>query len=170
MAEAMLRARLAQRGVVATVRSAGTRAVGGPADPHAVEVLAERGLDLGAHQSLPLRGELVASADLVLAMAREHLREAVVASPGSLPRSFTLKELVRRGEAVGARGRDEDLAAWLQRAGAGRSTAALMGRDPRDDVADPIGRPRADFARTRDELEGLLDRLVPLAWPAGATA
>jgi protein-tyrosine phosphatase len=169
MAEALLRSRLAARGVAARVHSAGTRAVGGPASAHAVDVLAAAGLDLSAHESRTLQRDAVASADLVLAMAREHLREAVVAHPAVLKRAFTLKELVRRGEAIGPRPADEPIEAWLERAGAGRSTAGLMGRDPRDDVADPIGLPRAEYERTHRELADLVDRLVALAWPPGTT-
>jgi len=168
MAEALLAHRLRAAGVAATVRSAGTRAVGGPASGHAVDVLAGVGLDLSRHESRPLDRQAVASADLVLAMAREHLREAVVLDRRSLPKSFTLKELVRRGGAVGPRRPGEALADWLQRAAAGRSTAALMGSDPIDDVTDPIGRPRADYERTHAELAELVDRLVALAWPPGA--
>jgi len=168
MAEALLRARLEARGVDATVRSAGTRAVGGPASAHAVDVLAEAGLDLRGHESRQLARDDVARADLVLAMAREHLREAVVAHPPALTKAFTLKELVRRAEAAGPRAADEALGAWLRRVGTGRSTAGLMGRDPRDDVDDPIGRPRAVYERTYAELVDLVDRLVPLAWPPDA--
>ena len=34
--------------------------------------------------------------DLVLTMTREHLREVVALDPGAWPRTFTLKEIVRR--------------------------------------------------------------------------
>ena len=57
MAEALLRTRMAEAGADGPeVRSVGTAAVGGPATPAAVEVLADRGIDLSGHVSRPDRG------------------------------------------------------------------------------------------------------------------
>ncbi len=80
-------------------------------------------------------------------MAREHVREAVVLASAAFPKVFTLKELVRRGEAIGPRGADESLADWLARAHAGRTSADLMGNSDADDIADPIGMPRSAYQR-----------------------
>jgi protein-tyrosine phosphatase len=75
MAEALLRERFARRGR-GTVSSAGIAAlVGRPADPIAVELMSERGLDLGAHRARQLTAELVTAADLVLVMEAGHQRE-----------------------------------------------------------------------------------------------
>ena len=55
MAEALLRTRMAEADADGPeVRSVGTAAVGGPATPAAVEVLADRGIDLSGHVSRPL--------------------------------------------------------------------------------------------------------------------
>jgi protein-tyrosine phosphatase len=68
MAEGLLRARFAARGR-GTVASAGIAAlVGLPADPVAVALLAERGLDLSAHRARQLTPEMIADADLVVVM------------------------------------------------------------------------------------------------------
>ncbi|HEY9556191.1 MAG TPA: hypothetical protein VIR58_05620, partial [Acidimicrobiales bacterium] len=109
-------------------------------------------------------------ADLVVGMAREHVREVAVLDPGALARTFTLKELVRAGAAIGHRRPDEALDAWLRRAGAGRRKDLLVGvgHDDSYDIEDPVGRGRDDYEITADELDGLLARLVELAWPAGA--
>ena len=40
-----------------------------------------------------------------------------------------------------------------------------MGYDDAYDIADPVGGSRADYEATADELDGLLGRLVALAWP-----
>jgi len=89
---------------------------------------------------------------LVIAMTREHLREAVVTSPASFPRVFTLRELVRRlGESPGAS---------LAELHAGRTTADYMRSDPADDVADPIGRAKTVYADTAAELDSLFTTLV----------
>ena len=59
-------------------------------------VLAGRGLDISSHRSRTMSRQLLAEADLVVGMAREHVREAVLAVPDLWARAFTLKELVRR--------------------------------------------------------------------------
>ena len=67
MAEAMLRARLGRRPRF-EVSSAGVGAlVGHPADPFAMELMRERGLDIAAHRARQVTPELVAAHDLVLA-------------------------------------------------------------------------------------------------------
>jgi hypothetical protein len=81
------------------------------------------------------------------------------------PRAFTLKELVRRGEAIGPRGAGEPLEAWLAAAGEGRRRADLVGDDPLDDVADPVGGPERLYAATADELQDLVTRLADVAFP-----
>ena len=68
MAEGLLRVRFAARGR-GTVTSAGLAALAGrPADPLAVALLAERGVDISAHRARQLTPELVAGADLVIVM------------------------------------------------------------------------------------------------------
>jgi protein-tyrosine phosphatase len=146
------------------VRSAGLLEAGNPAQSHGVAILSQRGIDLSAHRSQSMTAQLVREADLVLAMAREHLREAVVLAPDAWPRTFTLRELVRRGEEIGPRAPDESVEAWLARAHAGRSTSALMGSSREDDIADPIGQPRAAYERMVTQLDDLLERLVRLVW------
>jgi protein-tyrosine-phosphatase len=168
MAEALLRHRLGERGVDAHVHSAGLRLVGEPASANGVDVMAERGIDLSAHRSRIVDRQLLEHADLVLAMAREHLREGVLAAPDTWGRAFTLKELVRRGEIIGPRAPGESLEAWLARAHSGRNRTELLGASADDDVDDPIGMSRSAYEQTADELTDLVDRLVGLAWPAAA--
>ena len=160
----MLRQRLFDLDVEARVRSAGLLEAGQPAHTHSVETLAEQGLDIARHRSRRLTAPIVGSADLVLGMARQHVREAVVMDPTAFPRIFTLKELVRRGELIGPRGAGETEAEWLARAHAGRTTADLMGDSDTDDVPDPIGLPRTAYHRMVEELDTQLDRLVALLW------
>lgn len=195
MAEALLRDRLARRGVAARVRSAGLLSEGVAASAHSVRTMAERGLALDDHRSTPLTADAVAQADLVVGMAREHVREAAVLEGDALGRAFTLKELVRRAEIVGPRraaanvpapdarsaatsatneaspSSDDGLepfASWLQRVAVGRQGLDLLGANPADDVLDPIGRSRRTYARTAVEIEDLVDRFVALAFPVEA--
>lgn len=165
MGEALLADRLNRRGIDAVVSSAGLLFSGRPATDHAVAVLAERGLDHSSHRSRVMDTGILESADLILAMTREHLREAAVLNPSTFDRTFTLKELVRRGESAGARAPDQPLSEWLAKIGAGRDRMEMLGRSGDDDVADPYGMERHDYERTCAEIEGLIDRLVDLAWP-----
>jgi hypothetical protein len=97
-------------------------------------------------------------------MERSHVREAVVTAPEVFSRTFTLKELVRRGRRVGPRRPDEPLDDWLAKAHEGRTPRELLGGSTEDDVDDPIGQPRAAYERMVAELDGLLDELVWLVW------
>ena len=169
MAEVLLRHRFGDLGLEAQVRSAGLLQSGQPASAHGVDILHGRGLDMTAHRSRSMSRDILSSADLVLGMAREHVREAVVLDPALWRRTFTLKELVRRGEAVGPRGAEEPLADWLERVGQGRRIADLTGSSPADDVADPIGGPRSAYERMAAELDDLIDRLVAVAFAGALT-
>jgi len=165
MAEAFLQHRLQRQGVEARVHSAGLLRAGVPASEHGVAVLRGLGLDLGAHRSTTMTKQLLQGADLVLGMAREHVRAAVVEEPQVWPRAFTLKELVRRGAEVGPRTEGQPFEEWLEKCHAGRLTGDLLGTSGADDVADPIGLPRAVYERTAAELYDLVDRLADLAFP-----
>jgi protein-tyrosine phosphatase len=82
MAEALLRARLHARNPDAVVESAGIAAlVGKPADPIAVALMSERGLDLSAHRARQLTPELARRFELVLVMEAGHQREVEAAVP-----------------------------------------------------------------------------------------
>lgn len=162
MAEGLLRDRLARRGVPAHVHSAGLLDDGQPASAHGVDILRGRGVDLSDHRSTTLTPDLVTSADLVLGMARLHVREAVVLRPKVWPKAFTLKELVRRGEDVGPRSAGQPLQEWLDKAHVGRAHTDLLGEASDDDIFDPIGSSRAVYERTADEITDLIDRLVAL--------
>lgn len=165
MAAALLAHRLAQTGVPAVVRSAGTHATGLAVSPHGVAALAERGVTLTGHVPRRLDVPMVAAdgADLVLAMTREHRRAVVLLDPSAWPRAFTLRELVRLGRSHGGRGDDETLAGWLARLSATRLRADLFRDDPSDDIADPYGGTVGDYRDTARELEGLTAELVMLA-------
>jgi protein-tyrosine phosphatase len=83
MADALLADRLRRLGVTAVVESAGIAAlVGHPADPEAVALLADRGLDLSAHRARQLTPALIKSFELILVMEREQQRavEAILPS------------------------------------------------------------------------------------------
>jgi len=164
MAAPLLAGRLARLGETVPVRSAGMNGDGAPPDPAAVTVMAGYGIDIASHRSRMAGPGDLAQASLVLAMAREHLRFAVVTEPDAWPRAFTLKEIVRRGEQIGPRAPGEPFGAWLARAHEGRERALLLGESARDDVPDPTGGPPRGYASTAALLDGLIATLVELGW------
>ncbi len=73
MAEALLRQRLEPAGGW-QIESAGTWGLDGhPASSHAIQVMDERGLDITSHSSRTVDYDIIAGADLVLAMTRNHV-------------------------------------------------------------------------------------------------
>jgi protein-tyrosine phosphatase len=164
MAEAFLRHRLADLGVEAHVHSAGLLHDGQRAAAEGIQAMGALGLDTTAHRSRRMTADMVEQADLVVGMAREHVREAVLLSPGAWPKAFTLKELVRRGEQAGPRADGQLFDEWLAKLHAGRQRQDVLGSSPEDDVADPIGLGREDYRRTAADIEGLVSRLVDLVW------
>ena len=168
LAEAMLRARLVDREPTVSVTSAGVLARPGPVDPRTAEQLRARHLPVPPTTGRRVDRRLLGQADLVIGMARHHVREAVVFDRGVFPRGFTLKELVERAETLGPRQPDESFRAWLARAHEGRSTAQLLDESGGVDVADPVVPGARTFDRTAAEIDELLGRLVELAWPRAA--
>lgn len=158
----LLQQRLDEAGRPAVVTSAGTH--GGQLDPHhdTVRAAAIRGVSLDGHRSRLLTGELIRhdGADLVITMTREHLRAVIGVEPGAWPRTFTLKELTRRGLSapLGAVGLRE----WLAAAGEGRRAADLMRPSVDDDIGDPYGGPYPEHLAMVDEVDDLVTRLVRL--------
>lgn len=164
MAAALLARRLAALGVTVPVRSAGMTGGGDPPHPEVISVMASYGIQIASHRSRVVCAADLASATLVLAMARDHLRYAAATEPGAWPRAFTLKELVRRGERIGPRLPGEPLSSWLSRVQAGRERASLLGDSPDDDVADPAGGPFRGYADTAGLLDRLVTSLAELGW------
>ncbi len=164
MAEAFLRRTVLARGIDAVVSSAGMASSGEPATADGVDVMAARGIDITGHSSRRMNEKLLGSGDLILGMTREHVRESVVLRPEVYSRTFTLKEIVRRGTDAGARGETESIRQWLDRLHYGRLPTQQLGESPVDDVADPIGQGPAHYERTALELDELTNRLVDLLW------
>ena len=168
MATAMLARELAARGQHARVTSAGMAADRtAPVPGEVAAVLADYGLDVTGHRSTPVTAADLARADLVLTMAREHLRQAVVLEPLAWPRAFTLRELARRGALAGPRAPGESIAAWLARAHAGRSRMALLGDGEPDDVPDPFGGRLSDYQRAAAQISSAVGEVADLGWGPG---
>jgi protein-tyrosine phosphatase len=162
MAQAMLSARLVPRGVTAGVHSAGMLSGGRRPPPEVISVMAARGLDVTGHRSRTVTAADLAVADLILGLAREHVRHATVLWPAAWPRAFTIRELLRRGHQAGARSPGEPFGDWLTRVAADRGRRDLLGSSPADDVADPAGGPLRGYQATAELLDRLTRDLVEL--------
>ena len=166
----LLREELARAGITSvTVRSAGIAEadVGTPLD--LVDEAQQFGIDLADHIPHVVDTAEIDAADLVIGMTREHLRETVVAVPSSFSKTFTLREIVRRGLLEGTRSTGENLRAWLARLHVGRRRADFIGASLEDDVLDPMGGMAEDYRFMLAELATLTEALRELAWPTDAT-
>lgn len=162
VAEAFLRTALVRRlgDDAPTVSSAGVIGrPGGPAMAESVRAAAERGADISSHVVRRLDHDLIADADLVLAMAAEHRSEVRRLLPEAASRTFTLKELVRLVERLPNGGGAFDLRAAV--AGADRLRSSGFGGNAHDeDIADPLGMAYESYRAVAWELDGWCERLA----------
>ncbi len=165
MAQAFLGAIVRDRGLDITVESAGLLEGDRSVPPSVLDVIGRDGLDMSTHRSRLIDAEAVGRADLLMGMAREHVREAVLLDPSAWPRSFTLKELVRLGEQIGGRQRGQALSHWLKTVSACRRRDSLLGWSSVDDIEDPVGATPEKLRATGQELCELVSRLLTLIVP-----
>jgi protein-tyrosine phosphatase len=138
--------------------SAGTMATPGqPMQPRALEVATELGAgpSIASHRARQLTVDMIADADLVLAMARDNRRQIAQLSPGASRKMFTLRELARIATGLAADPIGALPAASMPLSVADPQTAlgrfaARRGYFPgedaaSDDVIDPIGRTSAAY-------------------------
>jgi protein-tyrosine phosphatase len=111
----------------------------------------ELGYDFRQHLSREIDIGDFRGFDLVLTMEREQARELVAADPDMWPRIFTLKQFAR-WLTEHPRPTRAHVGSWLDATAADRSRVTILGHDPYDDVADPIGRPAAAWWAMVDEL------------------
>lgn len=155
-----------------SVQSAGVGAlVGhGVADP-AQLLAADLGLDMSEHVARQLDVSLIRKADLILAMARDHRRHVVEATPTALRRTFTIRELARIADVAqdhltsaiteaGAKTPDEALRAAVAVASAIRGTVPPPERADEFDVIDPYGRGISAYQQSFTELIPAAERVA----------
>jgi hypothetical protein len=86
----------------------------------------------------------------------------VLCAPGTFPKVYTLRELARRGAAVGSRSDDQTVADWLTQVHAGRRPTDLLGMSADDDIADPTGSNAVDHRTTAEEIDALTGVVLDL--------
>jgi protein-tyrosine-phosphatase len=97
MAEALLRARLDQDPDRREwqVGSAGTWAADGrAASAYAIEEMALRDIDISPHRARSVNRELMVEADLVLAMAQDHVHMLTATFPDQVHKIYLLSEMI----------------------------------------------------------------------------
>lgn len=136
------------------VSSGGTRAmVGDPMQMQSQEILEGYGGDATGFVARLLTPELVADADLVLALTRRHRSEVVQLHPRATRYTFTLRELARLvpGEPLPGETPGERLRALVPLAASRRGLVPVD--DPADDdIVDPYRREQSVY----DEMASVL--------------
>ena len=166
MAEGLARALFDERGVDITVSSCGISTDGSSAAGLAIELLERRGIDLSTHVSTALTADRISAADLIVALSRRHAREVVMLDPTALARTFTLRELVRRGVEAGPCPEGIDVRAWAEAVSGDRPPAAFLGASSHDDIPDPYGQGASAYESVIAELDEHLAALADLFEPS----
>ena len=157
MAEALLRHHLGADTTM-PVASVGTIGWNGyPATPHAVAVLAERGIDLGSHISRKINRDDVAGADLIIAMTRKHGWAVAAHDPEASTRTFLLGEVTRLAREQRRNG--ESLRDWAEAIARSRKPDRPMGQAS-DEIHDPVGESIEVYRATAAVLDRLLGELA----------
>lgn len=152
-----------QLGSDAQVSSAGTRAVvGHPIEATMLELLVADAVPDEPFAARQLTPALVAEADIVLGLTRDHRADAVRLVPSAVRRTFTLLEFARIVATPEAR---------VSAGGAGADrlreliavAGPLRGGGPHgrpDDVPDPYGRDRQAFEQALDLIRGAVTSIA----------
>jgi protein-tyrosine phosphatase len=151
------------------VSSAGTWGHdGSPMEAEAVEALGSLGIDGRSFRARELTRGMLADADLILAVAREHTLAAVAAEPGAGERVFLLSEFARIVSSLppaprpGGEVTPDAVAtarALVAAAGAARGPDPVLA--PGDaDLADPYGAPLHVFLQSARRIQELLQPMI----------
>jgi protein-tyrosine-phosphatase len=147
MAGTMFRARRPE----ATVITAGTHVVDGhPVSWRTREALDGLGYDARSHRSAQFRLDDLAAADVVVAMAEEHVRWMRRQHPEAADRTVTLRRLVKLLDPPGVPFADR----------LARLTPAAVEVEAWEEVADPAGGELEDYVACARELDGLIADLA----------
>ncbi len=132
-----------------TAESAGTRAlVGFGVEPLAAQTITGLGADASNFSARKLKPEMIARADLILAMTEQIRDHIVQLAPTARGRTFTLLEAYRVTKVSGAR--------TIAAIDSARNDLALVGRE---NISDPVGLSSEKYCAVGDRIA---ETLVPL--------
>jgi protein-tyrosine phosphatase len=162
--ERLLHARLAEHGIDAVVRSAGT--IGGPTPVHryTLRAAADVDIDLSDHRPRKLTPEILTEdgAALVVTMTRQHRADVSAMQPAAAARTFTLPELARIAQDHGADPMTRLFTEWVSVLATTRGDPDSSLGTESDDIADPYGGPRHGHAAMIEHTDRLVRSWVPL--------
>ena len=92
MAEGLFRRMIAERPDLRVLSAGVSTYPGQPPSAHAVEVLAELGVDISQHRSRPLSEKVIDEADWIIAMTRSHLDSIIYLFPRAAEKVYLLRE------------------------------------------------------------------------------
>lgn len=177
MAEALFQSRLMEGypelAVCTWVHSAGTSAIeGNPATSTAVQAMDLWGIDLEPHRAAELTPGLLLKADVVLAMAREHLLNIGRLDPQALKKSTTLKHIASMSGLITARLGEETVRAESEARARINEVFAILNKpasgvdfmtdiQPQgSDIIDPIGSSLRVYLEVAEDIESSLDDVL----------
>lgn len=145
----------------ALVLSAGFSDGGDPPTDQTVRLLAARGIDVRGYRSLWMGDKGIMGADLIVTARQRH----VVAIAGRWNRAFeytfTLPELVERGNAVGPRG-NASYEQWLAAVNSDRPEAVEYLDSKVGEIEDPTGRKPSVWSASFAQIDDLASQLAAL--------
>ena len=162
LAESLLLDTAAAHGVALTVGSAGLVSEGIPPPAELIGVAREAGIDLSGSRSRLINADLLQSSELVLTMTRQQLIEISVMAPSDWNRFFTLAEVLERGYRLGGRRSGQTIQDWARYLSTDRQRSQLLSLSLSDDIADPMGGTRKDYAAALAKLSLFTSRLFEL--------
>ena len=152
----------AAAGLANLTQSGGFSEKGGeePTD-NTVRYLAARGIDVSGYRSHWMTDQSIRKAHLVVTAEKAHVVAIAGRWPDAFGYTFTLPELVERGEAVGGRN-GRPLRDWLAEVNRGRPAALDYLDSTVGEIDDPTGRSPATWRASFDRVDDLAARLVGL--------
>ena len=160
LAERVLQSQLGAVHPEIEVHSAGTHAMAGaPMQETAASELARLGGAAGDFRARQLAVRMIADADLVLTMTREHRTYVLEEHPRALRRTFTLREFALLLQLVGASDAPRDLADVVAAAAESRSRLAEVPASMLD-IADPYGRTDDHYRVMADDVSAAVTAIT----------
>ena len=148
-------------GIAITTLSAGIVEGGEPPTSNTVRLLGAREIDVADHLSAAISDTSVGGADLIITAEQDHVVSIAGRWPTAFARTFTLPELVARGQAAGPVG-NRSIGSWLADINHGR----LHGLDyldaPVGEIDDPTGKAPSVWADAFARIDHLTGRLAAL--------
>ena len=161
MAESLFNHHAEQQGLAMKAHSSGTDAIpGNQATDLAIEVLAERNIDLANHKAQTLTSHQIMDSNIVIAMTRQHEAAVAKKDPQARSRTFLAGEKPRIGNQMGPLGSAE-IKEWLMTLHKARGGHMTSGRLS-DEISDPWGYPKDVYEQTARKLESYILHIVRL--------